>query len=308
MAPDLPTSDRNDAGSSGKPGRRPGAEHAGRGERTLPEPPPQAVMGLINYLTVTSLDQDYAVVAERREAAGERPPSRAAGAVLAVLAVFGVLIATAAVQTARSADDTATSHEELVKQVQARKAQLADRRERVNRLANETETLQTQYLEATAQGRSVQSRLTSLGVATGADAARGPGVLVRADDGPPLADGENEVIDLDLQKLVNGFWLAGAEAISINGERLTALTAVRQGGAVITVNFRPISPPYNLRVIGDPDTLAARFADTPSGQWWSDLQALYGVELDITNSEDPLTVPAARRSTLRYAHTPERLR
>ena len=41
---------------------------------------------------------------------------------------------------------------------------------------------------------------------------------------------------------------------------------------------------------------------------WSDLQALYGVELDITNSEDPLTVPAARRSTLRYAHTPETLR
>lgn len=260
-------------------------------------------MGLINYLTATSLDQDYAVVAERRAEAGERKPRRTANAVIAVLAVFGILIATAAVQTARSADDDATSHEELVKQVNARKAQLADRRQKVNRLASETETLQTQYLEATAQGRSVQSRLTSLSVATGADAARGPGVTIRADDGPSLPDGENEIIDLDLQKLVNGLWLAGAEAISINGERLTALTAIRQGGAVITVNFRPLSPPYNLRVIGDPDTLAARFADTPGGQWWSDLQALYGVSFQITNSEDPLTVPAARRSSLRYAHT-----
>jgi uncharacterized protein YlxW (UPF0749 family) len=281
---------------------------ASRPDRTLPEPPPQAVMGLINYLTVTSLDQDYAVVAEKRGETEEPKRSRSGGAVLAVLAIFGVLIATAAVQTARTADDTATSHEELVRQVKARKAELADRRERADRLAAETDTLQTQYLEATAQGRSVQSRLTSLGVGTGADAARGPGIVVRADDGPPLPDGENEIIDLDLQKLVNGLWLAGAEAISINGERLTALTAIRQGGAVITINFRPVSPPYNLRVIGDPDTLAARFADTPAGQWWSDLRSLYGVKLQITNSEDPLTVPAARRSTLRYAHSPERLR
>lgn len=299
MPPDRAPSSRVDAGTTR---RRTGAE------RALPEPPPQAVMGLINYLAVTSLDQDYAVAAERREDAGERKTGRPGNGMLAVLAVFGILIATAAVQTARSADDTATSHEELVRQVTTRKAQLADRRERANRLGNEIETLQTQYLEATAQGRSVQSRLTSLGVATGADAARGPGVTVRADDGPPLADGENEVIDLDLQKLVNGLWLSGAEAISINGERLTALTAIRQGGAVITVNFRPLSPPYNLRVIGDPDTLAASFADTPGGQWWSDLQALYGVHFEITNSEDPLTVPAARRSSLRYAHTPETLR
>lgn len=291
--------------ATGEPQDRPTAS---RPDRTLPEPPPQAVMGLINYLTATSLDQDYAVVAEKRGRTEEPKPSRSGGAVLAVLALFGVLIATAAVQTARTADDTATSHEELVRQVNARKAQLADRREQADRLAAETETLQTQYLEATAQGRSVQSRLTSLGVGTGADAARGPGIVIRAKDGPPLPDGENEIIDLDLQKLVNGLWLAGAEAISINGERLTALTAIRQGGAVITVNFRPVSPPYTLRVIGDPDTLAARFSDTPAGQWWSDLQSLYGVDLQITNSEDPLTVPPARRSTLRYAHTPETLR
>ena len=68
-------------------------------------------MGLINYLTATSLDQDYAVVAEKhareRGETDEPKPSRSGGAVLAVLAVFGVLIATAAVQTARTADDTA---------------------------------------------------------------------------------------------------------------------------------------------------------------------------------------------------------
>ncbi len=293
------------------------SKRRGDAARPLPDPPPHAVMGLLNYLTVTSLDEDYAAASQRHaeveheqlEGAGVpgRPskPGRPGTAALAVLAFFGVLIATAAVQTSRTADDTATSHEQLVDQVNARKAQLAARRDRVGSLASETETLQTQYLEATAQGRSVQSRLTSLGVATGADQAQGPGVRITADDGPPIADESNQIIDLDLQKLVNGLWLSGAEAISINGERLTALTAIRQGGAVVTVNFRPLSPPYLLRVIGDPDTLASRFIDTPGGQWWLDLQALYGVDFEITNSEDPLTVPAARRSGLRYAHTPE---
>ena len=262
-------------------------------------------MGLLNYLTATSLDEDYAEASRVRARSGDKRPGLSA---LVVLTMFGILIATAALQTARTADDTRTSHDRLVEQVNARKSQLAARRDRANSLSSETETLQTQYLEATAQGRSIQSRLTTLGVATGADAARGPGVRVVADDGPPVAGGQNEILDVDLQKLVNGLWLAGAEAIAINGERLTALTAVRQGGAVITVNFRPVSPPYTLRVIGDPDTLATRFIDTPGGQWWLDLQALYGVDFEIVNTEEPVTLPAARRSGLQYAHTPETLR
>jgi uncharacterized protein YlxW (UPF0749 family) len=265
-------------------------------------------MGLLNYLTATSLDQDYAAASEHRRVRGESRRERPGTSALVILAVFGILIATAAVQTSRTADESATSHEELVKQVQARKAQLSARRERVDSLRNQTQTLETQYLAATAQGRSVQSRLTSLGIGTGADATRGPGVRVTVDDGPPISGGQNEIFDGDLQKLVNGLWLAGAEGVALNGERLTALTAIRQGGAVITVNFRPISPPYTLTAIGDPDTLAARLVDTPGGQWFLDLQALYGVEFDIANSEEPLTLPAARRSGLRYAHTPETLR
>ena len=265
-------------------------------------------MGLLNYLTATSLDQDYAAASEQRRAHGESRRERPGTSALVILAVFGILLATAAVQTSRTADESATSHEELVKQVQARKAQLSARRERVDSLRSQTQTLETQYLAATAQGRSVQSRLTSLGIGTGADATRGPGVRVTVDDGPPISGGQNEIFDGDLQKLVNGLWLAGAEGIALNGERLTALTAIRQGGAVITVNFRPISPPYTLTAIGDPDTLAARLVDTPGGQWFLDLQALYGVEFDIANSEEPVTLPAARRSGLRYAHTPETLR
>jgi uncharacterized protein YlxW (UPF0749 family) len=270
-------------------------------------------MGLLNYLTVNSLDEDYAHVQARRATGStpERRHSTSSGiAALLVLAVFGVLVATAAVQTSRGAEDADARHDQLVEQVNARKRTLADERDRAQQLRSQTETLQRVYLQATADGRSLQARLTRLGVVTGADPARGPGVRIVVDDGPLSGGPDAEVIDLDVQKMVNGLWLAGAEAIAVNGERLTSLSAVRNAGGVITVNYHRVSAPYTVTAIGNPDNLAARFVDTPGGQWWLDLHALYGLRFEINTvpDEEPLTLPAARRTALRHAHTPETLR
>jgi uncharacterized protein YlxW (UPF0749 family) len=279
-------------------------------------------MGLLNYLTATSLDEDYAQAHAARAraaaadgstdatAAGERRSTRPRTAAMVVLALFGLLVATAAVQTSRGAADADARHAALVKQVVARNNVLADERDRARSLRSETETLQRVYLQATAQGRALQTRLTRLGVVTGAAPARGPGVRIVVDDGPPVPGDDNQVLDVDLQKMVNGLWLSGAEAISINGERLTSLSAIRLAGGVMTVNYHRISPPYTIEAIGNPDNLAARFVDTPGGQWWLDLQALYGLQFEINTvtDQEPLTLPAARRTALRHAHTPETLR
>ena len=72
---------------------------------------------------------------------------------------------------------------------------------------------------------------------------------VVADDAPGADSARNEVLDTDLQKLVNGLWEAGAEAISINGQRLTNLSTIRQAGGAITVNARSLRPP--VRRLGD---------------------------------------------------------
>ena len=114
-------------------------------------------MGLLNYLTATSLDEDYAHVSARRAAqppaAGAEKPRglrRPNVAGLVALALFGVLVTTAAVQTSRTADDAAARHDELVKQVLARKDSLAAQQERAGALRSETQTLQTVLLQATA--------------------------------------------------------------------------------------------------------------------------------------------------------------
>ena len=275
--------------------------------RPVNDPPPQAVMGLLNYLTATSLDEDYAHVSQQRATLGA-PARRSPGTIgLVVLAVFGVLVATAAVQTSRNADESASSRQSLVDQVNRRKAELNDKRAQATSLTRSVEALQNSNLDETNQGRAVRSRLDRLGMVTGSVPAKGPGVRVVVDDAPNATTDKQQVLDQDLQKLVNALWLVGAEAISINGQRVTNLTAIREGGSAITVNFVSMKRPYTVSAIGNKNQMGARLLDTEGGRTWLTLRASFGLKFDVT-SEDSMTLPAANTLVLRYARQPERLR
>lgn len=265
----------------------------------MADPPRQAVLGLLNYVTATSLDEDYAHVSERRKAAGVTAPRRAGRGGLVALALFGLLVSTAAVETARNAAQSASSHSSLVDQVNEHKQALTGQTDLIQELRQQNTALENRYLAASAQGRSVQSRLQQLGVSVGSVPVQGPGIRVVVDDAP--GDGEGQaVLDRDLQKLVNGLWQVGAEAIAVNGQRLTNLTAIRQAGQGITVNFRHVNRPYVVSAIGNPD-MAARFLDTAGGQTWLALKSTVGLKFDISVPEEPMKLPAGTRLTLRQA-------
>ncbi len=278
-----------------------------RPARALPEPPPQAVMGLLNYITATSLDEDYAHVSKRRGSEGPTRRSSPGTVGLVVLATFGVLVATAAVQTSRTADESASSRVSLVSQVNARKAQLAAQQATAVDLTREVAALENSNLDATNQGRALRTRLNRLGLAAADVPVTGEGIRVVVDDAPDASSDKETVLDQDLQKLVNGLWLVGAEAISINGHRLTNLTAIREAGSAITVNFRSLSRPYVVSAIGNKNQMAARLLDTDGGRAFLTLRASFRLRFDV-NSEDSMTLPAGPAPTLRFARQPERLK
>jgi uncharacterized protein YlxW (UPF0749 family) len=107
------------------------------------------------------------------------------------------------------------------------------------------------------------------------------------------------VRDEHLAKLVDGLWNAGAEAISINDQRLTVLTSIRNRGPAVRVNSQPVNPPYVVQAIGDVDTLQADLLDTTHGSEFFDLAEDFGFRVERHN-EDELTLPGASGPRLRY--------
>lgn len=276
-------------------------------EGSAKNPPPHVRMGLLDYVTLHSMDEDYAHVSQLQRVHDASKQRRAGLSALVILGLFGLLVATAAVQHSRNATVSESGRSEIITQIQARSAQVDSRRIRIVELRDETAALQAQVLEVTTQGRALSSQLSRLGVRTGSAAVTGPGVRTVVDDAPDAISVQQQVLDKDLQKLVNALWESGAEAISINGQRLTNLTAIRHAGSAITVNFRSLSRPYVVSAIGDPDSIPARFVETRDGSAWLDLEAAYGLQFDMT-SEESLTLPAANRLELRHATIPENLR
>jgi uncharacterized protein YlxW (UPF0749 family) len=270
-------------------------------------PAPQPVMGLLDHITATSLDEDYAAAAQRRTTDGFRsaPPAGRPGRwALVALAIFGVLVATAALQTSRNAEVSASSRTSLVKQAEARRDVLDGKRDRIGRLQRQIATLQAGELTETARGRALQSRLTRLGVLDGGIVTAGPGIQVRVDDAPRATSFKQQVQAPDLQKLVNGLWLSGAEGVAVNGQRVTGLTAIRDAAGAITVNYVSLRRPYTVSAVGNPKSLGARLLETPGGRAWLSLRSTFGLKFDVDNKES-MVLPAARRLSLRTAHAPE---
>lgn len=260
-------------------------------------------MGLLSYITAHSLDEDYEHVSRRPGRAAEPRPGKPGAAALIIVGLFGLLVATAAVQTSRNAAGSQEGREAVITQIEARSAQLDNLRERTAEMQAEIGALETASLETSARGRALSAQLNRLTIQTGAVAVSGPGVRVVVDDAPDATSAKQEVLDKDLQKLANALWLSGAEAISINGQRLTSLGAIRHAGSAITVNNQSLARPYVVSAIGDPNSMPARFVETTHGAYWLDLQILYGLKFDMT-SEESLTLPAASGLTLRHARTP----
>ncbi|MET0998733.1 MAG: DUF881 domain-containing protein [Marmoricola sp.] len=265
--------------------------------------PAQATMGLLDYLTTHTLDEDYAFVSEQKASRPE-PTRRRIGVVAAlVMAAFAVLVVTAAVQTSRNSVSDERARNELVDQVNAAQDQLQDQRAHLADVRAEAGALEARQLSSDTSAEGLLDTINLLGVKAGTIAVRGPGVRVVADDAKGADSARNQVLDTDLQQLVNGLWEAGAEAIALNGQRLTNLSTIRLAGGAITVNARSLRRPYVVTAIGNQDTLPARFAETSSGQAWLDLQREVGLRLNITPVSS-LRLPATEVS-LRYANQDE---
>lgn len=254
-------------------------------------------MSLLVDIATQALDPGYAEAAAARP--DGPPPARTARRLLAVLAVLAatLLVVIAAVQAHRHAPTAAKSRQRLLAQVEANTRGITSLQQRLDRLRTSTAELRDTALTSSAAGERVARRLDAEELAAGAVAVTGPGLHVTLDD---AKEGRNRVLDQDLQAVVNALWAAGAEAVEVDGQRMTAQSAIRQAGEAVLVNFEPVSAPYDIDAIGDPVALETAFASSPTAGRLRSYEQLYGLRFDYHRA-DALSLPPAPGLTLRYA-------
>jgi uncharacterized protein YlxW (UPF0749 family) len=163
-------------------------------------------------------------------------------------------------------------------------------------LRNEVATLSRQLEQQREVGGGARAGemladLEKLRVINGTSAAIGPGVELKI-----AADVRVE----DVQDLINELRNAGAEAVALNGDRITTRSAVRSDRGAVVLNGRRVAMPYVFEVVGSPEILER--ALTRKGGLVSYLQNTYPEGgIDVRRSERLELPPAETIATFEIA-------
>lgn len=267
-------------------------------------------MSLLTNVMDHSLDDGYAEAAARRGTAGRQGLPRTLRAKLGLalgLVLAAGVVTIGAVEARISAPTVAKEREKLIDRVESDSAEADDLEDSVDALREQVGDMQQRALKEYGGERAELVALLA-----GATEVTGPGVELVVDDadqaeseggGPREGAGFSDtgrVRDRDMQRVVNGLWESGAEAISVNGQRLTALSAIRAAGDAILVDNKPLVPPYTVSAVGDGDRLARAFRDSADGQYLKVLQDNYGIRARIS-VKDQLKLPVAPSLLVRTA-------
>lgn len=271
---------------------------------------PDASMSLLTNVMDHSLDDGYAEAAARQSEAGVRGLPRTLRAKLGLaagLVLAAIVVTVGAAQAQVAAPTLAKEREELINRIQKGTGAADKQQQRVDATRDAVGTMQRDALE-----KHGNDKAELLALLAGSTQVTGPGVKLVVDDAKEAGGGSGgprgsssftdtgRVRDRDMQRIVNGLWASGAEAISVNGQRLTSLSAIRAAGDAILVDNKPLVPPYTVLAVGDGQRLSTAFQDSADGQYLHVLQENYGVRTKIS-VEHEVTLPPAPSLIVRTA-------
>ena len=178
------------------------------------------------------------------------------------------------------------------------RAEVLKYKERYDNLLKETEKvdqeLETEIEKATQNNSELEdarNQIENGNKIIGLSEVTGPGVIITVadseiDSNSVLNPSDLVVHDRDILKIVNELKNAGAEAISINDQRVILTTSIICGGNIISINGEKIGSPFEIKAIGLPETLAN--LSRPGGY----LSSLEDRKLNVTlKKNNEITIP-----------------
>ena len=181
-----------------------------------------------------------------------------------------------------------------------------DLSQRLSQTEKERDSLQDEVKklkESTNKQETLSKDIENIKMGAGVLAMQGQGISIVIDDSKKQSKtGENLnlylIHDDDILKVINELRAAGAEGISINEQRLIATSEIRCAGPTLSVNNTRYSPPYEIKAIGDSQTLEnalkMRGGVVETLQFW-------GIQITI-KTENNVILPAYK-SQFRFEHS-----
>jgi uncharacterized protein YlxW (UPF0749 family) len=196
-------------------------------------------------------------------------------------------------------------YQALVRSVQDLEATNADIRGKIAALRAQIDALETEAAGRSAATQALRDQVADLRAHAGLTAMHGPGVEVRLANGVPGPDAGAQTGYLvnyqDVQDVVNLLFAQGAEGISVNGRRITPLTAYSgSAGQVIIDQGPPLSSPIKVTAVGDRNRMAAALDDSSALPDIRARQVQFQLHLIFVGGPD-LQLPAYD-SSLRIPH------
>ena len=227
------------------------------------------------------------------------------GRALSVVSMLlvGFVIVSAAIGIARSRPQITAEQDALRARVAAEQTRATAAEQAYARA--QADLLATQQLVRPDLTGTLASSFDMQAMAAGFRALHGPGVVLTLEDAvrPTYAGTTNlgRVLDRDVQHAVNGLWQAGAEAIAVNGIRLTARTSIRNAGNAILVDYKPIAQPVRITALGAGAQLLSRLRRTAEWQELGQLRDQYRIRWSASAQQE-LDVPAATSALPTVGH------
>lgn len=238
--------------------------------------------------------------AQRRRDVRRRPLGRVLTA--AICALAGLMVVVSGLN-ARGTDLRPGRNTDLVSLVQAQSRRNADLARALTRVRADVDA----RTAAQGGGSPTANRLGEQARSAGLTALTGPAVSVTLDDAPASVAANGIDADLlvvhqqDIQAVANVLWAGGAEAMTIQGQRVISTTGIKCVGNTVVLHGIPYAPPYVISALGDPDRLRSALAAAEPIQIYQQYVEAYGlVYLEKTRTR--ATFPAHEGSLeLQYA-------
>lgn len=122
--------------------------------------------------------------------------------------------------------------------------------ERLQELEKENQTYAKVKAGDSEAAKQIQNNLMKARIFAGLETVKGKGIIINLDN-----NGLVMVKDYDILNLVNELRASGAQAISVNDERIVAMTEIREAGQYIVINGKQMNAPFVIKAIADPDEL-----------------------------------------------------